>query len=499
MAAITQTLSVAIKELRELLRRPLLVLTLVLGPLAIMLIFGVGTNNVAAPPRAIVVVPPGQELPRLVQEHRREFERFLQVQEYTTDEEYARQQLAQNLIDAVVIIPPAAYQTIAGGEQAHIRVLYNEIDPARRQLVPDFVRVLVGDINHELFLQSAASQQDALADASTDIGVALEALKLADEAAGHGNRAEARRQIQAAQGAADRLDNALALLGPEAGPFQDEAERLRRQLQEADRRLQQASGVLATPDTRPLGEQLGIAQTRRDLQALNDALTRLTTVPPEVAIAPLAADTEDTTKLRSDLISFFAPAMLALIVQHAAVSLGALALVRERLSGTFELYTIAPTSNAQLLVGKYLAYFVFVLAVSVALLAVLISPLLRVPLFGSPARLALTLVLLTLASIGLGLALSLLAVSERQAVQLSMLALLGIVFFGGFALPLDALKPPASMVAALLPASYGGGLMQDIMLRGLPGDDRALIALGAMAVALFGVCLALLHWRTRPG
>lgn len=499
MAAITQTVSVAIKELRELLRRPLLVLTLVLGPLAIMLIFGVGTDNVVSPPRAIVVVPPGQDLPRLVQEHRREFEQFLQVQEYTTDEAYARGQLAKSLIDAVVIVPPAAYQTIAGGEQARIRVLYNEIDPARRQLVPDFVRVLVGDINHELFLQSASSQQEALADASGDIDVALRALALADQAAAKGDRAEARRRIREAQGATAGLDDTLARLGPEAGPFQDEAARLRRQLQAADRRLQAASEALATPDPRPLGEQLGIAQTRRDLQALDDALDRLTTVPPEVAIAPLAADTEDTTRLRSDLIAFFAPAMLALIVQHAAVSLGALALVRERLGGTFELYTIAPTSNAQLLLGKYLAYFVFVLAVSAALLGVLVSPLLRVPLFGSPARLALTLVLLALASIGLGLALSLLAVSERQAVQLSMLALLGIVFFGGFALPLDALKPPASTVAALLPASYGGALLQDIMLRGLPGDDRALLALAAMAAILFAACLALLHWRTRPG
>lgn len=498
MAPLTQTLAVTIKELRELLRRPLLVLTLVLGPLAIMLIFGVGTENRADPPRAIVVVPPGQGLPRLVQDHQREFTRFLQVQEYTTDEEYARAQLAKSLIDAVVILPPTPYQTIAGGEQARIRVLYNEIDPARRQLVPDFVRVMVGDINHELFLQSAAQQQDALADAGDDIDIALRALTLADQAVARGDRAEAQRQVQAAQVAAAELDDALALLGPEAGSFQDLVTQARRRLQEADRRLRVAANVLATPDPRPVGEQLGVTQTRRDLQNLADALDRLTTIPPEVAIAPLAADTSDVTRLRSDLIAFFAPAMLALIVQHAAVSLGALALVRERLGGTFELYTIAPTSNLQLLLGKYLAYFLFVIAVSAALLAVLISPVLRVPLFGSPTRLALTLVLLTLASIGLGLALSLLAVSERQAVQLSMLALLGIVFFGGFALPLDALKPPASTVAYALPATYGGALMQDIMLRGVPGNDRFLLALGAMAVGLFLACLALLHWRTRP-
>ncbi|HEY8601113.1 MAG TPA: ABC transporter permease, partial [Thermomicrobiales bacterium] len=268
--------------------------------------------------------------------------------------------------------------------------------------------------------------------------------------------------------------------------------------QEADRALQRADNTLATPDPRPIGEQIGLTQTRKSLQDLSTALDRLTSVPPEVAIAPLAADTEDVTRLNSDLISFYAPAMLALIVQHAAVSLGALAIVRERLSGTFELYQIAPTSNLQLLLGKYLAYFFFVLAVSALLLGVLISPLLRVPLFGDPWRVALTLVLMTLASIGLGLALSLLAVSERQAVQFSMLALLAIVFFGGFALPLDSLKQPALTVSYALPATYGGALLKDIMLKGLPGSNTFVIALGAMAGGLFLICLALLHWRTRP-
>jgi len=498
MTAITQTLSVAIKELRELLRRPMLVLTLVLGPLLIMVIFGVGTNNVVEPPRAIVVVPPGAGLPRLVQDYRRAFNQFLQVQEYTTDEEYARGQLAKGLITAVVILPPTPYETIAGGDQARIRVLYNEIDPARRQLVPDFVRVMVGDINRELFLQNADQQQAALTDASDNITLALAALTLADDAAARGDRAEARRQVQTAQRAVARLDDALGLLGPEATPFQRQVTILRRRLQEADRTLQGANNVLATPDPRPIGEQIGLTQTRQSLQDLSDALDRLTSVPPEVAIAPLAADTEDVTRLNSDLISFYAPAMLALIVQHAAVSLGALAIVRERLSGTFELYQIAPTSNLQLLLGKYLAYFVFVLAVSALLLGVLISPLLRVPLFGDPWRVALTLVLMTLASIGLGLALSLLAVSERQAVQFSMLALLAIVFFGGFALPLDSLKQPALTVSYALPATYGGALLKDIMLKGLPGSNTFIVALGAMAAGLFFISLALLHWRTRP-
>lgn len=498
MYAVTQLLAVATKELRELLRRPVLVLTLILGPLVIMLVFGIGTNNTAQPPTAIVVVPSDQPLPTLVTEHQREFKQFLNVIAYTTDEAEARQELAANQVDAVVILPPTPLKTIQGGQQATIHVLYNEIDPARRQLVPDFVRVMAGDINRDIFLQNANQQQQALSDASRDLSVAIKALDLANTAANKGNRSDARRAVNDAQTAVNQLDDALATLGPSAAPFQQEVQDIRARLQQADHQLATAHETLSTPDNRPLGEQLGLVQTQKNLQNMNDALTQLTTIPPEVAIAPLAVETKDVTKLKSDVISFYAPAMLSLLIQHAAVSLGALALVRERLAGTFELYRISPTSRLQILLGKYLAYLLFVLAIGIILLLLLVSPILRVPFFGSIGRLALTLIFLSLASIGLGFSLSLLAVSERQAVQFAMLALLGVVFFSGIALPLDALLQPALVFSYALPATYGVGLLQDIMLRGLPGKNLFLLALAGMAAFFFAVSYLLLRWRTRP-
>jgi ABC-2 type transport system permease protein len=42
------------------------------------------------------------------------------------------------------------------------------------------------------------------------------------------------------------------------------------------------------------------------------------------------------------------------------VSLGALALVRERMMGAFELFRVSPANMVQLLIGKYLGYTVFI-------------------------------------------------------------------------------------------------------------------------------------------
>jgi ABC-2 type transport system permease protein len=497
MRALTQVLSITLKELRELLRRPLLVAMLILGPLAIMVAFGIGSDATFPPPRAIVVVPEGQEKPRLLRDYQREFEHSLSVAEYTSDPEYARRQLRRNRVDAVVILPPAPLETVASGKQAQIRVLYNEINPSQRWLIPEFVRSMASDINREIFLQQARAQQEALRSSSREIDLTLSVLDRAISAAEHGNREEAARLLGQAEAAGERLDDALALLGPEAGPIRAPVARIRARLREGRARLAEAQDRLATPDPRPPTEQLGLDAARRDLANLHQTLDQLTSVPPEVAISPLAVEAEYTARLKPDIIVFFAPAMLALLIQHTAVSLGALSLVRERLALSLQLYMVSPVSNLQLLAGKYLAYLMFTLSITAVLVALLLGPF-GVPLFGSPWRMALILVLLALASIGLGFAASLLVATERQAVQFAMLSLLAIVFFGGFALPVESLQQPALALAYSIPATYGADLLQDVMLRGLPGSNLFLLILAALAVCLFAVCLGLLHWRTRP-
>ncbi|MBV9324660.1 MAG: ABC transporter permease [Chloroflexi bacterium] len=209
-----------------------------------------------------------------------------------------------------------------------------------------------------------------------------------------------------------------------------------------------------------------------------------TPISPEVIAAPTRPDTRNLAPISPNVVAFFAPAVLALVLQHMGVTLTALSLVRERLSGAMDIFRVAPVRALEILVGKYLAYMFFCLAIA-ALIGVLLVGVLHMPMLGDPANVAIVVVLLSFASLGLGLLISTLVDSERAAVQFSMLVLLASVFFSGFVLPLDQFLAPLRYAAYTLPVTHGIQLLQDYMLRGTTNEGWELYALAAIGVVLF--------------
>jgi ABC-2 type transport system permease protein len=201
-------------------------------------------------------------------------------------------------------------------------------------------------------------------------------------------------------------------------------------------------------------------------------------IPPDVVAAPTRAEVVNTAPSRPGVIGFFAPAVLALILQHLAVTLVAMSLVRERTSGVIELFRVAPVSPVEVLAGKVLAYGLLGGVIAASSLALLVG-VLHVPMLADPRALVLTIALLLLASLGLGLFIAVVSDSERQTVQLSLLVLLASVFFSGFVLAIDEFTAPVRSLAYLLPVTHGIRLLQDLMLRG--GTTHAW-ELGALAL-----------------
>ena len=203
-------------------------------------------------------------------------------------------------------------------------------------------------------------------------------------------------------------------------------------------------------------------------------------VSPEVIASPTHAVVRNIAPSQPQVLAFYGPAVLALILQHLAVTLVALSLVRERTSGVIELFRVAPINAWEVIAGKVLAYMLIGGAIAVTTVGLLVG-VFHIPMLGDPVALAGVIALMLLASLGLGLLIAVISDSERQAVQLSLLLLLATVFFSGFVLAISEFSEPVRTLAYLLPATHGIALSQDIMLRGGTVQYWEFWALGAIA------------------
>ncbi len=219
-------------------------------------------------------------------------------------------------------------------------------------------------------------------------------------------------------------------------------------------------------------------------------------IPPAVVAAPTRAEVDNLAPTVPSVIGFFGPAVLALVLQHMAVTLIALSVVRDRMSGAIELFRVSPVSSIEVVAGKILGFGALCAAIAVASLLLMVFGL-QVPMLGSPALLAGVVALLILASLGIGLLISIVSDSERQAVQLSLLVLLASVFFSGFVLPISEFNAPVRTAAYAIPVTSGIDLMQDVMLRGEIREPWQVALLAGIGGILLLLCWILLRRSMR--
>jgi ABC-2 type transport system permease protein len=484
-------LGVFVKELHALRRQPRLVLGLLFGPTLVLLVFGLGYQGTSTGIPTLIVAPPEAIGSERVQALVRSASPMLEVREVLADEGEAMRRLRAGEVRLVEVLPEQGEEAVLAGERIPIAFRYEEINPLEAQGLRFAGYIQTLQMNAALLEETAAAGQGEsrdllglLADADQRLELVGGLAEQADRADLLGLRASLRQARQAVLGLADSAELAgSGALGGAAGVL-------------ARPRLRAAAADLAALEAAAAGGSLSrerqrIERTRSRLAELEDLVRRLGAVPPEVIVSPLEPDTLNLAGEPLDLMVYYAPAVMALILQHIAITLAALALVRERLQGSLELVAVSPATMGQVLAGKYLAFGLFVGLIAAALL--LLMRWLAVPQRGDLAQWVGLLTLFLLASLGLGFCLSVLSRSESQAVQLSMLVLLLSIFFSGFFLPLDRFIAPVRALAALLPLSHAIPAFQAIMLRGRPPEPGAWLALAAIAI----VTAAWVAWRWR--
>jgi ABC-2 type transport system permease protein len=255
--------------------------------------------------------------------------------------------------------------------------------------------------------------------------------------------------------------------------------------------LKSSSGTGSTSGTG--SEQIQkLDQMDADLGTLEEKLGEFQSISPDVLVSPFRSQTESIALVQPTPSEYFAPSVLALLLQHLAVTFAALSIVRERLVGTMELFRVSPLSAMEALLGKFLSYMIFGGIISAALTALLVY-VLRVPMYGNWWYYVLIIATLLFTSLGIGFIISIISQTDSQAVQYGMIILLASVFFMGFLMPLSALIPSVRVVSWMLPATYGSILLRDLMLRGSPPGQVLLGGLAAIGVGLFILAWLLLR------
>jgi ABC-2 type transport system permease protein len=459
------------KEMTGVLRQPLLIISLVLGPFVILLLFGVGFRGQHPEFRTTLVVPNDPSISDKPEDYRDGFSEVFQLQEVTRDQVHAQARLQSRETDVVVVVPPDVSQQILSGRPARLPIFYTETDPTQAAWVRYFAHVQTSELNRQILAEvlrhskGPAAQAVEQAQQTRDEIDALDAdIRSGDYATAAVRVAQLFVAVQAARaGLAQGLD-AVETAGTEPAANADG----------------EATTSLLAMERELLGLQddlrrgpAGQASAQQRVQALRNAndrfsalVQRINNVPADTLVSPFTADARNVLPVEPSAIAFYTPAVIALLLQHIGVTLSALSSVRDRLLGTLELFRVSPVGAGNILMGKSLGYALVLGFVGLALTAAATS-FLRVPWVGNPFFYWLSIGLTIFASLGLGFAISVIANTESQAVQLSMLALLTSVFFGGFFLPLEQLFPWVWAVSYVLPVTYGAIDLRDVMLRGV--------------------------------
>jgi ABC-2 type transport system permease protein len=165
--------------------------------------------------------------------------------------------------------------------------------------------------------------------------------------------------------------------------------------------------------------------------------------------------------------------------------LTSVAFLRERSQGTIERLVVSPLSRTELVLGYVIGFMVFALVQSLVILLYVIG-VLRVHYAGNPALLFLVTALLTIGGVNMGIFVSAFARNELQVVQFIPLLLAPQILLGGLFFPVTALPVVLKQIAYVLPLTYAGFALKDVMLKGFGVGDIAgdLIFLAGFALLM---------------
>jgi len=177
------------------------------------------------------------------------------------------------------------------------------------------------------------------------------------------------------------------------------------------------------------------------------------------------------------------PGLMGVVLQMTMVMVTALAITREKESGTMENLLSMPTRPIEVLVGKIIPY-ILVGYIQVVLIVAAARFLFHVPLVGSLFLLLVVALVFIIANLAMGITISTLAQNQRQAMQMAFFFFLPSLLLSGFMFPFRGMPHWAQALGELFPLTHFLRIIRGIVLK---GNGLADVMLQLWQIVLFAV------------
>ncbi len=148
------------KEITEVLHQPALVAMLVLGPFAVLLVFGLGYRDEAPHYSTVFVGADDSVLTQKVGAYADEISKFVDVVGTVDDVHVARRMLADGKVDLAVVLPDDPVGDVLDGKASRIVILHDRLDPVEQVAIGFAAQLAVDQMNAEVLTAVADQGQD---------------------------------------------------------------------------------------------------------------------------------------------------------------------------------------------------------------------------------------------------------------------------------------------------------------------------------------------------
>ena len=197
-------------------------------------------------------------------------------------------------------------------------------------------------------------------------------------------------------------------------------------------------------------------------------------------------------------VNYMVPGVICMIVGAIMTAVTAMAIVRERETGTLEQLIVTPVRRWELMLGKTLPFAAIGL-LDVGVITLVARYWFGVPVSGSVLLLLALSMLALVTTLGLGLFVSTVSRSQQQAMLTAFFIIIPSVILSGFMFPIENMPRPVQALTYIIPLRYFVEIVRGIFLRGAGIGVLwpQVLALAALGGAIF--TLSAMRFQKRLG